>query len=64
MALPDPLKQAAVPLAKLKQYFDRIHLKYSERRCGNATIIQVQPKGEKDTPDLAPHRDEPEIRKF
>jgi len=64
MALPDPLKQAAVPLAKLKRYFDRIQLKYIERHCGNATIIQVQPKGEKDTPDLAPHRDEQETSKF
>ena len=65
MALSNQQKQAAVPLAKLKQYFDRIRLKYSERRSGNATIIKVQSKGEKDTTDAAPYRrDNQRTRRF
>jgi len=65
MALPNPKKQAAVPLAKLKQYFDRIRLKYIEQRSGNATIIQVQSKRENDVLNLTWHRtDEQEKRRF
>lgn len=65
MALRNQQKQAAVPLAKLKQYFDRIRLKYIERRSGNATIIRVQPKEDKDTTDTAPHYcEEQETRRF
>jgi len=65
MAPQDQHKPAATPLAKLKQYFDRIRLKYIERRIGNATIIQVQSKAGKNAIKKAtPRTDEQKTLRF
>lgn len=65
MALPDQQNKVAVPLAKLKQYFDRIRLNYTERSSGNATIIKVQSKQEKDHTRTDLHQtDEQKVHRF